>query len=42
MSYLAQDGRCLAGSLQSPGKVDVLFGPVWLIPNWFITKSGEG
>ena len=38
MSYPAQYGRCLVGSLQSLGKVDVLSGPVWSMPNWFITK----
>ena len=42
MFYPAQYGLCLAGSLQSPGKVDVISDPVWLMPNWFITKSGEG
>ena len=42
MPYLAQYGRCPTGSLQSSGTVDALYGPVWLMPNWFITKSGEG
>ena len=30
------------GSLLSLGKVDVLSDLVWLMPNWFITKSEEG
>ena len=42
MSYPAQYVRYSTGSLQSPGKVDVLSGLVWSMPNLFITMSGEG
>ena len=27
--------------LQSSGKVYALSSPVWLMPSWFITKSGD-